>query len=88
MVTLKIQAKTMNIADVDGDGWLDLLCPLYKEKGRRSLLSSVLLGGPEGFSENRRIELPTDGGTGGIVSDFSFDGYNEVFCCCHRIDGS
>lgn len=85
---LDVDAKTMNIADVDGDGWLDLLCPLYKVNGSRTLESIILLGGPDGFSENHRISLPTDGGTGSIVSDFNFDGYPDIFFFCHRTDGS
>jgi hypothetical protein len=83
-----VDAKTMNIADVDGDGWLDLVCPLYKVDGSRTLESIVLLGGPDGFSEDRRISLPTDGGTGSIVSDFNFDGHPDIFFFCHRTDGS
>ena len=84
---LDIQAKTMNIADVDGDGWLDLLCPLYKEAGKRTLQSSVLLGGPDGFDVGRRIKFPTDGATGGMISDFNADGFMDVFFFCHRKDG-
>ena len=86
-IILDIQAKTMNIADVNGDGWLDLLCPLYKEGGNRSLRSSVLLGGPNGFDVGRRLEFPTDGATGGMISDFNADGYMDVFFFCHREDG-
>jgi hypothetical protein len=85
---LNFDAKTMTIADVNADGWLDLVCPLYKEKGSRSLDSAILLGGPDGFSERRVIRLPTDGGTGSIVSDFNYDGYPDVFFFCHRRDGS
>ena len=85
---LDLQAKTMTIADVNDDGWLDLICPLYKQKGNRSLKSSLLLGAPEGFSLERRVLLPTDGGTGAIVSDFNRDGRTDVFFWCHRRDGS
>jgi hypothetical protein len=85
---LNVDAKTMTVADVNGDGWLDLVCPLYKEKGSRSLESSILLGGPGGFDVQRRISLPTDGGTGSIVSDFNHDGFADVFFFCHRRDGS
>ncbi len=89
-VLLSIPAKTMSIADANGDGWLDLLCPYYKDKvgPRRTWFSSILLGGPEGYSLDRTIRLPTDGGTGSLVSDFNFDGYTDVLFWCHRSDGS
>ncbi len=86
-IVLEIDAKTMTVADVNQDGWLDLVCPRYKVGGQRSLESSVLLGGAEGFSLERRILFPTDGGTGSLVSDFNFDGYADVFFYCHRTDG-
>ncbi|MEZ5275109.1 MAG: VCBS repeat-containing protein [Opitutaceae bacterium] len=86
-VELAIDSKTMTVADVDQDGWLDLVCPLYKQGGSRSLDSSVLLGGPTGFDLNRRITLPTDGATGSLVSDFNSDGYQDIFFFCHRTDG-
>lgn len=86
-IVLEIDAKTMTVADANQDGWLDLVCPRYKVDGRRSLDSSVLLGGPDGFSLDRRILFPTDGGTGSLVSDFNFDGYADVFFYCHRTDG-
>lgn len=86
-VVFKVDAKTMGIADVNSDSWLDLICPLYRYQGRRSLESTVLLGGPNGFLEGRRVNLPTDGGTGSLVSDFNFDGYADLFFFCHRKDG-
>ncbi len=85
---IPVQAKTMTIADVNQDGWLDLLCPMYKEGGNRSGMSTILLGSDDGFDQERRIDLPTDGGTGSMVSDFNFDGYTDVFFWCHRYDGS
>ena len=34
------------------------------------------------------LKLPTDGGTGSIVSDFNNDGFQDIFFFCHRADGS
>lgn len=85
-----VWAKTMNVADVNQDGWLDLLCSNYWHPSRpygRNGLSHVLLGGPNGFSLDRKISFPTRGGDGTVVSDFNFDGYVDIFWANHREDG-
>lgn len=83
-----VQAKTMNVADVNHDGWLDLICPYYKGNGRRSWYSTILLGSEKGFDADYNIQLATDGATGSLVSDFNRDGFQDVFFYCHRADGS
>lgn len=87
-VTIPVQAKTMDVVDVNRDGWLDLICPFYKGQGRRAWYSTVLLGSPRDYSLTNSIKLPTNGGTGSIVSDFNRDGYQDIFFFCHRKDGS
>jgi hypothetical protein len=88
MQSVGVQAKTMSISDVNGDGWLDLICPLYKKGGYRSGNSTVLLGGTGGYSLENKLEFFTDGATGALAADFNRDGYNDVFFYCHREDGS
>jgi hypothetical protein len=83
-----VQAKTMCIADVNQDGWQDLVCPFYKGNGKRSSKSTILLGGNEGYDLENSIRLATDGATGSIVSDFNRDGHQDIFFFCHRHDGS
>ncbi len=83
-------AKTMSVADVDKDGWPDLLCSNYWHQSKpfgRDGTSHVLLGGPDGLSMDRKISLPTTGGDGTLVSDFNFDGYNDIIWFSHRRDG-
>lgn len=87
-IIIPVQAKTMTIGDVNNDGWLDLVCPLYKGKSNRTGFSTVLLGSKDGYNINNSINFPTDGGTGSIVCDFNRDGYMDVFFFCHRADGS
>jgi len=82
-------AKTMSVADVDEDGWLDLLCSNYwhpKPLGRDGT-SHVLLGGPDGYSMQHKITFPTTGGDGTLVNDFNFDGYKDIMWYSHRTDG-
>lgn len=80
-----------SIADVDNDGWLDIVFPSYKAAGppiSRSTVSRIWRGGPRGFEEQRIVWLPTNSGTGSLVSDFNHDGYPDVFMYCHRKEGS
>jgi hypothetical protein len=82
-------AKSMQIADIDDDGWLDLFCQNYwhlKPLGRDGF-SHVLLGGPDGYSMDRKITFPTTGGDGTLVNDFNFDGYKDIMWYSHRKDG-
>jgi hypothetical protein len=87
-LSIPVMAKTMCVADVNGDTWLDLICPFYKGNGRRSWYSNVLLGSSIGYNLEHSLKLPTDGGTGSIVSDFNRDGFQDIFFFCHRKDGS
>lgn len=87
-VKINVMAKTMCIADVNQDSWLDLVCPVYKNQGKRSSDSFILLGSETGYQLTNSIALPTDGGTGSIVSDFNNDGFQDIFFFCHRADGS
>lgn len=87
-VSLPVQAKTMTIGDVNNDGWLDLVCPLYKGRSNRTGFSTVLLGSINGYDLNNSLKFHTDGGTGSMVCDFNRDGFMDLFFFCHRADGS
>ena len=77
----------ITVADVNQDGWLDLLCPNYNTGSSRATLSRVYLGGPDGFPSERMFTLPTNSGTGSLVTDFNQDGYNDILWVCHRSEG-
>ena len=84
------RASTLTIADVDTDGWLDLIFPQYLVPGppvSRTAKTTIWRGGPDGFDPERMFTLYTDSGTGSLVSDFNFDGYPDIFVYCHRIEG-
>jgi len=63
--------------DYDGDGWLDLLIANHRQGGytdqpvphRHRVASMLYWGGPEGFSPERRLEIPSIGPSGLNVRD-------------------
>ena len=75
------------MADVNQDGWLDLVCPNYNTGSSRSTLSRIYLGGPDGFPAERMFTLPTNSGAGSLVTDFNQDGYTDILLVCHRSEG-
>ncbi|MGH9929718.1 MAG: FG-GAP repeat domain-containing protein, partial [Pyrinomonadaceae bacterium] len=77
------------VADVNNDGWLDIVFansagfpPIDQlmDYGQNYPWpdSFIYVGGPEGFSKNRRISLPTRGATGVKVADLNKDGYPDI----------
>ena len=78
---------TITVADVNQDGWLDLLCPNYNTGSSRATLSRIFLGGPDGFPAESMFTLPTSSGAGSMVADFNHDGYADILFICHRSEG-
>jgi hypothetical protein len=71
-----------NLADLDGDGWLDLLLGQYKGPDPFDYYRGAVLiywGGPDGFSNHRRMELPASFPTDVAVADFNNDGNLDLF---------
>lgn len=77
------------VADVNNDGWLDIVFansagfpPIDQlmDYGQNYPWpnSFIYTGGPNGFSKDRRIELPTKGATGVKVADLNKDGYPDL----------
>ena len=83
-----VECQGVTVADVNRDGWLDVICPCYSAHGSRSTESRIYFGGPKGLSENSIQELPTFGGTGSMLADFNHDGYPDLLLICHRFEGN
>jgi hypothetical protein len=77
------------VADVNFDGWLDIVFsnsagfpPIEElmDYGQNYAFpdSYIYLGGPGGFSKERRIDLPTKGATDVKAADLNKDGYLEI----------
>ena len=65
-------------ADLNGDGWLELIFSNQIDAGSQYTPALIYWGGPAGFSLKRRTELPTWGGYGICVADFNRDKYLDI----------
>ena len=81
------QTQGATVADVNRDGWLDVICGRYSDGGSRATMSRVYFGSPKGLSEDNVLELPTNAGTGSQVSDYNQDGFPDLLLYCHRSEG-
>ena len=76
------------VADLDGNGWLDIVFPgrmdaLTQSTHTRSL---ILWGGADGFSERNRTELEAFNASVIRVSDLNRDGSLDLGACAAEID--
>jgi hypothetical protein len=75
----KDELMYINAADLDKDGWLDLVLPCRQVGPDSEVTSFVYFGSRDGFSNGHRIELPTAGPYDLAVADFDKDGFLDVF---------
>ena len=90
-------ASGSEAADFDGDGWLDIWISNHRRSGstnepkahRHATESMLYWGGPDGFSPNRRWEVPSDGPSGLNLRDVgnSYDRglYEDYISSSHAI---
>lgn len=67
-------------ADVNSDGWLDLIVPLNELP-----YSLIFFGGPEGFSADRCQKLNAPGAINCTVADLNKNGYPDLIMSHHYI---
>jgi hypothetical protein len=67
-------------ADVDGDGWLDLVFSNHRLDNNQSyeIGSYIYWGGSAGFAPERRTEIPTRGATDSAIIDLNGDGLKDL----------
>ncbi len=70
------------IADLDGNGWLDLIFPGTLDRNTLNHHTKTLLywGSKNGYSDSRRIELEAYGTMEIRVADLNLDGFLDIAC--------
>jgi hypothetical protein len=76
------------VADLDRDGWLDLVFTSYQGNFKRNFPSLIYWGSERGFRQRPRTELPTYAASGVETADYDGDGFCDILFSNHRIDGS
>lgn len=77
---------TANAADLNSDGYLDLVLGgftcLNKSQVKESYFT-IYWGGPEGFKENRKTQLPAFCTNDLTIQDFNNDGILDIYGCAY-----
>lgn len=71
-------ARWIFAADLNNDGWLDLIVPQIT--GPRAF---IFLGGPDGFSDENSQTLAVDAAAVANAADLDGDGYIDLVFACH-----
>ena len=75
-------AGCANACDLTGNGYLDLVLGSHLSKGKKVKNESYLTiywGGPDGYKENRKTQLPIMCSNSVSIGDFNGDGFFDIF---------
>lgn len=75
------------VADLNGNGYPDLLLASHmstKKNDKYESYVTIYWGGPEGYKENRRTQLPTYCSNSCTVGDFSGSGKLDLYAVAYR----
>ena len=72
-----------NAADLDGDGYLDLVCSCHLSR-KHTIPNEygkfvIYWGGPDGYQEHRKTQLPTSCSNALTIHDFNGDGLLDIY---------
>ena len=76
----------ISAADLNNDGYLDLVVPAYSTKDTRVLPIQIFWGGPNGIDLEHPTALSADAGYSSLLIDLDRDGWKDLFLTCHRND--
>lgn len=72
---------------MNGDGWIDLIIGGYKGSDKGDPYGTFVYlywGGPDGYSNDRRTELPAHFAADVAIADFNRDGILDIFVACYH----
>ena len=77
-----------DIADLDGNGWLDLIFPSDMDANTQAkhTKSLILWGDENGFSEERRTELDSLGSLAIRIADLNRDGFLDLVTSNYKVE--
>ena len=75
-VTTGGEVMLINRRDLNGDGSIDIVLPNDHDPNAKEDL--FIYWGGDRFSSQRRMQLPTNGGSDGAVADLNADGYPDL----------
>ena len=76
------------VADLNGDGRLDIVFGSYHAGETRSHPSYIFWNSAEGFDPSRFTLIPTHSACGILAADFNQDRHPDLLFACHRVDGN
>ncbi len=71
-------AASARAADLDGDGYLEIVFANFWDDDTRNVDSYIYWGSAEGYSPDRRVAFPTHGATAAAIEDLDGDGFPDV----------
>lgn len=75
------------VADLNGNGWPDLILSAHQSKGKRNVYESyvtIYWGGPEGYQENRKQQLPVSCANTVTVGDYNGNGSLDIYATAYK----
>ena len=79
-------AFDLSVADLNGDGHLDIAVSQYASRTRRNLPLVIFWNDGQGdFSERHRSELPAESSAGLLAADFDEDGHLDLLVNNHKL---
>ena len=76
------------VADLNGDGHLDVVITSYHAGETRSHPSYIYWNAADGFDESQVTHIATHSGSGVMAADFNYDGVTDLLFACHKLEGA